>query len=99
VQAGRPNYVIIYAEGCFNPKRQARRTVKLYEKYKDRVGFVIIDLDLQRSEAQQSLVNRYFQGSIPHVVVLDSSGHTIYNAAGEVDADKVSALLDRALQP
>ena len=61
--------------------------MKLYEKYKDRVGFVIIDLDLQRSEAQQSLVNRYFQGSIPHVVVLDSSGHTIYNAAGEVDAD------------
>lgn len=24
--AGKPNYVIIYGEGCFNSKRQARRT-------------------------------------------------------------------------
>jgi hypothetical protein len=30
---GKPNYVIIYGEGCFNSKRQARRTVELYNKY------------------------------------------------------------------
>jgi thiol:disulfide interchange protein len=98
-QAGRPNYIIIYGEGCFNSKRQAKRTVELYEKYKDTIAFVIIDLDMPRSEAQQKLVKEYYQGSIPHVVLLDKSGRAIYNSAGEVESDKVSALLDKALQP
>jgi hypothetical protein len=31
---GKPNYVIIYGEGCFNSKRQARRTVELDNKYR-----------------------------------------------------------------
>ena len=73
-QAGRVNYIIIYGEGCFNSKRQAKRTVELYEKYKDTVAFVIIDLDMRRSEAQQKLVKKYYQGSIPHIVLLDKSG-------------------------
>jgi hypothetical protein len=98
-QAGRPNYIIIYGEGCFNSKRQAKRTVELYEKYKDTVAFVIIDLDMPRSDTQQKLVKKYYQGSIPHVVLLDKSGRAIYNSAGEVESDKVSALLDKALQP
>ncbi len=98
-QAGRPNYIIIYGEGCFNSKRQAKRTVELYEKYKDTVAFVIIDLDMPRSDAQQKLVKKYYQGSIPHVVLLDKSGRAIYNSAGEVESNKVSALLDKALQP
>src|SRR5437660_1222112 len=63
-QAGRPNYVIIYGEGCFNSKRQARRTVELYQKYKDKVNFVVVDLDQKRSEAQQELVKKYYQGYI-----------------------------------
>ena len=42
---GRVNYVLIYGEGCYNSKRQARRTVALYEKYRGRVNFVIVDLD------------------------------------------------------
>jgi hypothetical protein len=98
-QAGRPNYIIIYGEGCFNSKRQAKRTVELYEKYKDTVAFVIIDLDMPRSDAQQKLVKKYYQGSIPHVVLLDKSGRAVYNSAGEVESNKVSALLDKALQP
>ena len=98
-QAGRPNYIIIYGEGCFNSKRQAKRTVELYEKYKNTIAFVIIDLDMPRSEAQQKLIKKYYQGSIPHVVLLDKSGRAIYNSAGEVESDKVSALLDKALQP
>ncbi|MGH9540234.1 MAG: hypothetical protein ACRD3H_20075, partial [Terriglobales bacterium] len=40
---GKTNYVIIYGEGCFNSKRQARRTVELYNKYRDRVHFVVVD--------------------------------------------------------
>ncbi len=97
-QPGVPNYIIIYGEGCFNSKRQAQRTVELYEKYKDRVAFVIIDLDKPRSGAQQNLVKMYYQGSIPHVVLLDKSGRAIYNSAGEVGSDQMSARLDEALQ-
>ena len=97
-QAGQPNYIIIYGEGCFNSKRQAKRTVDLYEKYKGRVTFVIIDLDIRRSAAQQDLLKKYYQGSIPHVVLLDKFGNAIYNSAGEVGTDKISALLDEALQ-
>ncbi|MGH9712629.1 MAG: hypothetical protein ACRD5M_04940 [Candidatus Acidiferrales bacterium] len=96
--AGKPNYVIIYAEGCFNSKRQARRTVSLYEKYKDRVNFVVVDLDQERSPAQQQLVKDYYKGYIPHVVVLDKAGKAVYNSSGEVDESSISALLDKALR-
>jgi thioredoxin-related protein len=70
----------------------------LYEKYRDRVQFVIIDLDKNRSKQQQELVKKYFTGSIPHIVVLDPKGDPIYNRAGEVDSGKISDLLDKQLQ-
>jgi len=98
VQSGQPNYIIIYGESCFNSKRQAKRTVDLYEKYKGRVNFVIVDLDIGRSAAQQELLKKYYQGSIPHVVLLNKFGNAIYNSAGEVGSDQISALLDEALQ-
>jgi hypothetical protein len=47
--SGKTNYVIMYGEGCFNSKRQARRTVELYNKYRSQVHFVVVDLDVQRS--------------------------------------------------
>jgi hypothetical protein len=96
--SGKPNYIIIYGEGCFNSKRQARRTVSLYEKYKDRVNFVVVDLDQKRSPAQQQLVKQYYQGYIPHVVVVDKAGNAVYNSSGEVDESSLSSLLDRALE-
>lgn len=95
---GKPNYVIIYGEGCFNSKHQARTTVELYQKYKGRVNFVIVDLDQRRSGAQQQLVKQYYGGYIPHVVVLDRAGQPIYNRAGEISAEHISAILDRALR-
>jgi thiol-disulfide isomerase/thioredoxin len=84
--AGKPNYVIIYGQGCFNSKRQARRTVELYNKYRSQVHFVVIDLDVPRSPEQQKLVKQYYKGYIPHVVVLDPSGEALYNQSGEVDS-------------
>ena len=96
--SGKPNYVIIYGEGCFNSKRQARRTVSLYEKYRNRVNFVVVDLDRKRNPAQQQLVKDYYQGYIPHVVVLDKSGKLLYNSSGEVDESYISSILDRALE-
>jgi len=72
--------------------------VNLYNKYKGRVQFVVIDLDHKQSPAQQELVKKYFTGSIPHVVVLDRSGNAVYNSAGEVEEGTVEALLDKALK-
>jgi len=94
---GKPAYAIFYGEGCFNSKRQARRTVDLYEKYKGRVQFVVVDLDRPRSPAQEELVKKFYKGRIPHVVVLDRDGKTAYNSSGEVDFGEISKLLEKAL--
>ena len=95
--AGKPNYVIIYGEGCFNSKRQARRTVELYNKYRSQVHFVVVDLDVQRSPEQQQLVKQYYKGYIPHVVVLDQHGAPLYNESGEVDSKVIEDIFQKAL--
>jgi hypothetical protein len=93
---GKTNYVIIYGEGCFNSKRQARRTVDLYNKYRDQVHFVVVDLDVRRSPEQQQLVKQYYQGFIPHVVVLDASGKALYNSDGEVESRVIEGLFEKS---
>jgi hypothetical protein len=98
IVAGRPNYILIYGEGCFNSKRQARRTVELYGTYRGRVNFVVIDLDVPLKDAQQELLSRFYRGYIPHVVVLDTSGNPVYNSSGEVQFATISAILDRLLK-
>ena len=95
--ADRVNYVLMYGEGCYNSKRQARRTVALYEKYRGRVNFVIIDLDQPLPPAQSRLVKDHYQGSIPHVVVLDRSGKAVYDAAGEVGESDIEGVFKTAL--
>jgi len=94
---GKPNYVIIYGEGCFNSKRQAQRTVELYNKYRSRVHFVVIDLDIQRSPEQQKLVKQYYKGYIPNILVLDAHGEALYNQNGEVDSESISNIFQKAL--
>ncbi len=96
--AGEPAYVILYGEGCYNSKRQARRTVALYEKYKDKVQFIVIDLDHPLPAAQQEIEKKYYRGYIPHVVVLDASGKPLYNSSGEVEEKVISDLLDKAVR-
>lgn len=96
--AGKTNYVIIYGEGCFNSKRQARRTVELYDNYRNQVHFVVVDLDVKRSPEQQQLVKQYYQGSIPHVLVLDAAGKPLYNSAGEVDSEKIEAVFAQSFR-
>ena len=95
---GKPSYAIIYGEGCFNSKRQARRTVDLYEKYKGRVQFAVVDMDRQRSAAQEDLVKRFYKGYIPHVTVLNREGKIAYNASGEVEEAEISKVLDKTLK-
>ena len=67
--------------------------------------FIQIDRSLRLSlgietsfPIKQDLIKKYYQGSIPHVVLLDKFGNAIYNSAGEVGSDQISALLDEALQ-
>jgi len=96
--AGKPAYIILYGEGCFNSKRQARRTVDLYEKYKGKVQFVVIDLDQKHPTVHEDLVKKFYKGYIPHVVVLNRNGKPAYNASGEVDQKEISKILDSALE-
>ncbi len=98
VVAGRPAYIILYGEGCYNSKRQARRTVNLYERYKEQVQFVIVDLDRPLSSAQRELRKQYYRGYIPHVVVLNASGEPLYHASGEVEESTISRLLNSAVR-
>src|SRR5258706_8918169 len=94
---GKPNYVIIYGEGCFNSKRQAQRTVELYNKYRSQVHFVVVDLDVQRSPEQQKLVKQYYKGYIPHVLVLGPRGEALYNQSGEVDSQQIEKIFKNSL--
>jgi len=94
---GKPNYVIIYGEGCFNSKRQAQRTVELYNKYRAQIHFVVIDLDVPRSAEQQKLVKEYYKGYIPHVLVLDARGQALYNQSGEVDSKVIESAFKESL--
>jgi len=95
--AGKTNYVIMYGEGCFNSKRQARRTVELYNKYRNQVHFVVVDLDAKRSPEQQKLVKQFYKGYIPHVVVLDANGNPLYNSSGEVDSKEIEGVFAKSL--
>jgi len=90
------NYVIMYGEGCFNSKRQARRTVELYNKYRNQVHFVVVDLDTKRSPEQQKLVKQFYKGYIPHVVVLDANGNPLYNSSGEVESKEIEAVFAKS---
>ena len=72
----------------------------LYPKYRDKIDFVVVDLD-HPSSAQRELAARYYRGYIPTVTVIDSKGEVIYNRAGETgsrrgDTSKLEALLNSA---
>jgi hypothetical protein len=95
---GQPNYVIIYAERSLNCKRQARRTVNLYQKYRGRVNFVIIDLDRKRNPAQKDIRRKYYKGYLPQVVVTDRRESAVYDRSGEVEEQSISKILDAALK-
>ncbi len=97
ITKGRPAYVIFYHRECYNSKRQARRTVELYEKYKGSVDFIIVDLDSRMSKEQKDLRNRHYRNYIPHVTIVDKQGGVAYDRSGEVSTDKISGILDRLL--
>jgi hypothetical protein len=98
LRKGTPAYLIFYHRECYNSKRQARRTVELYEKYMGKVDFIIVDLDTDLSKEQEALRSRFYRNYIPHVTVIDPAGEAVYDKSGEVGTDRISLILDGLLQ-
>lgn len=94
INKGKPAYVIFYHRECYNSKRQARRTVGLYEKYKDNVDFIVVDLDSPRSSEQTALLRKHYKNYIPHVTIYDKAGKVVYDKSGEIRNSRMSELLD-----
>ncbi len=94
---GKPAYVIFYHRECYNSKRQARRTVELYEKYNGKVDFIVVDLDNPRSSDQTDLLKKHYKRYIPHVTIYDKNGKAVYDKSGEVRNSQMSELLDGLL--
>ncbi len=97
VHPGKPAYIIFYHDKCYNSKRQAKRTVELYEKYKEKIDFIIVDLDSEISNEQKELREHFYRNYIPHVTVIDGKGNVLYNRSGEIGTNIISTILDKAL--
>lgn len=98
IKPGVPNFIVFYAEFCYNAKRQARTTVDLYKKYKDRVHFVIIDFEYGWSAAQNKLVQKYFAMNIPQIVILDAKGRPVFNYIGQTPESTLEGWLNATLE-
>jgi len=101
VVRGRATVVFFGASHCWNTAREAERLVALYPKFRDRVSFVVVDVN-HPSEAQQALMDAHYKGFIPTVVVLAPDGTVVYARAGETaaqrgDAAALDALISKAL--
>ena len=97
IAGDRPTHIIFFQRTCYNSKRQARRTVALYEKYRGRVHFITVDLDTARAPEQRRLIDRFYRGSIPHLTILGKDGRVLCNDAGEVSEKQLADIFDRAL--
>jgi hypothetical protein len=101
IAVDRPTLVFFGTSHCRNTNREAERVVALYPQYRDRVHFVIVDLN-HVAPAQHALVTKYYGGYIPTLVIFDRHGKVIYDHAGETarrrgETLNLAALIDAAL--
>src|SRR5438132_3985369 len=99
VVEGRAAVVFFGASNCWNTNREAERLVALYPKFRDRVSFIIVDVN-HPSEAQRPLLKAY-KGYIPTLVVFPRNGMVLYARSGETadkrgDAGALEALMSKA---
>ena len=94
---GTVNYIVFFAEFCYNAKRQAKTTVDLYNQYHGRVHFVVVDFEYGWSSIQNKLVMKYFAHNIPQIVILDSKGRPVFNYIGESPESTLKNWLNAAL--
>ncbi len=71
--------------------------MELHERYHDRVHFVLVNLDRSRSAARE-LTQKFYRGYIPHVTLVGADGAVLYNRSGEVETERLGAILERALK-
>ena len=100
VVEGRAAVVFFGASNCWNTAREAERLVTLYPKFRDRVSFIIVDVN-HPSEAQRPLLKAHYKGSIPTLVVFAPDGTVLYARSGETadkrgDTSALDALISRA---
>jgi hypothetical protein len=98
---GRATVMFFGASHCWNTNREAERLVALYPKYRNRMTFIIVDVT-HPSPPQVPLIERYYRGSIPGLVVVGRDGAILYARAGETarargDTRPLDALLDGAV--
>jgi len=43
-------------------------------------------------------VKKYYQGYIPHIVLLDPAGKALYNSPGEAEESRIANILDKFLK-
>ena len=99
IEKGKPNYIFMYGEFCYDAKRQAQRTVEMYRDYGDHVHFVIIDLSRPIAKVEQMpLVRKYYTGLFPHTTILDKSGKVVLDYTGEIDDATLIGWMDAAVQ-
>jgi hypothetical protein len=80
--SGEATVIFFGTSNCWNTAREAERLVKLYPQFRDRIRFVIVDLNHVGPE-QEALVSHYYHGYIPTITTIDSKGNLIYDRAGE----------------
>lgn len=100
VASDRATIMFFGTAHCWNTNREAERLVTLYPKYRDKIDFVIVDVN-HPSPPQQPLVAKFYHGYIPTIAVIDREGKLIYDRAGETastrgDTSKLEALLNSA---
>jgi len=100
VASDRATIMFFGTAHCWNTNREAERLVALYPRYRDKIDFVIVDVN-HPSAAQLPLVVKYYHGYIPTIAVIDRKGEVIYDRAGETassrgDTSKLEALLNSA---
>jgi hypothetical protein len=101
ITPGRAVIAFFGASHCWNTNREAERVVALYPRFRDRMSFVIVDVN-HPSEAQRSLLAAHYHGSIPTLVVFAPNGAVLYERAGETasargDSRALEALLTKAV--
>ncbi len=101
VGKGRAAVAFFGASNCWNTNREAERLVALYPKFRNRVSFIIVDVN-HPSEAQRPLLKAHYRGSIPTLVVFAPDGIVLYARSGETadrrgDTRALEALISRAV--
>jgi hypothetical protein len=87
ITPGSATVIFFGTSNCWNTAREAERLVKLYPQFRDRIHFVIVDLNHVGPE-QQPLVAAYYRGYIPTITAIDSHGVVLYDQAGETSSTR-----------